>query len=46
LVVAITAGFNGLHFVLPGNAARKRPEPVTQFRRMSRRSLELKTQWK
>jgi hypothetical protein len=32
-VVFHAADFDGLHFVLPGDAAKKRPEPVTQFRR-------------
>jgi hypothetical protein len=31
-VVLHPTDFDGLHFVLPGDAAQKRPEPVAQFR--------------
>ena len=30
------ADLNGLHFVLPGDAAEERPEPFAQFRRDER----------
>ena len=32
-VVFHAADFDGLHFVLPGDAAEERPEPFAQFRR-------------
>src|ERR1035438_281159 len=31
-VIFHAADFDGLHFILPGDAAEKRPEPVAQFR--------------
>src|ERR1051326_2075862 len=38
-VVRDPANFDGLHFVLPGNAAHNRPEPVAQSRGDERAAL-------
>ena len=32
-VVSHASNLDGLHFILPGNAAEERPEPVAQIRR-------------